>query len=453
MTPTPFLNLRHKTEPEPGCPPQWLPDLDASGVMLNGPRDIPRFAAGPLAGKRKVDETAIAYAAANALQHRIEADHKQGIVTVVVDLSTLESWKNPYAPAVRIGFNDPALLNDSDSVARAIDWIAGQLTKPPLTAPYTWRWPSRLSAMNTIALIGSETLLGADVREALALRVPGARVKLTGSQDETILTEEEGEAVVMTSLDEETIAEAAAVVLAGSAESARRAFAIIERSTRRPPIVDLSGALEDRPEARLRAPSVDGGTKFAPAPVQVVAHPAAIVLARVLRAAKGAGRAVVTILAPASERGRAGVEELRLQTVQLLSFQNLTQDVFGAQLSFNLLAGGCGDAERAIERHLASLLSFGPPVPMPSIRVIQAPVMHGYGISLWIEGAGDFNREGLDLRVDAAPTPVGAAGEEGISIGAMERDRNHASAIWMWVVADQFRIAARDAADIVRELV
>ncbi|MEZ5351775.1 MAG: hypothetical protein R2762_04005 [Bryobacteraceae bacterium] len=305
--------------------------------------------------------------------------------------------------------------------------------------------------MNLIALVGGETLLGADVREALVDRVPDATIRMVGSHDETILTEEQGEAVVLTGLDETAIAESRAVVLAGSPESSRKAFTILERSAQRPLIVDLTAALEDRPEARLRAPAVEGGARGAPAPIQIVAHPAAIILAKVLRAAKGAGRAVATILAPASERGRAGVEELRQQTVQLLSFQPLQQDLFGAQLSFNLLAGACADDERKIERHLASLLSSGPPAPMPSLRVIQTPVMHGYAISLWVEGAGDFDRQGLDLWAESVPSPVGVAGESGISIGAMERDRNHGSAIWMWVVADQFRVAARDAADLVRE--
>ncbi|MEZ5399435.1 MAG: hypothetical protein R2729_07175 [Bryobacteraceae bacterium] len=304
--------------------------------------------------------------------------------------------------------------------------------------------------MNIIALIGSETLLGADVREALTERVPDATVRLVGSQDETILTEDEGEPVVMTGLDEASLEQARAVVLAGSAESSRRAFSILERSSNRPLIVDLTAALEDRPEARLRAPSVETGAGT-PSPIAIVAHPAALILAKVLRASKGAGRAVATILAPASERGRPGVEELRRQTVQLLSFQQPEQEVFGAQLAFNLLAGVSAETERTIERHLASLLGSGPPAPMPSLRVIQSPVMHGYAISLWVEGAGDFDREGLELAVGAPPSPLAMAGEEGIAIGAMERDRNHGSAIWMWIVADQFRLVARNAAALVRE--
>jgi aspartate-semialdehyde dehydrogenase len=303
-----------------------------------------------------------------------------------------------------------------------------------------------------IALVGGETLLGADIREVLAQQLDKVKVKLVGSQDETVITEDQGEAVVMTGLDAESLVESAVVVLAGSMESSRKAVQLIEATTaRRPAIVDLSGALEERPEARLRAPMLDAGTPSSA--IQIVAHPAAVVLAKVLRAAKGAGRAVATLLAPASDRGRAGVEELRQQTVQLLSFQPVEQTVFGAQLAYNVLAQTGNETERVIERHLASLLASGPPAPMPSLRVIQAPVMHGYSISLWVEGAGDFDREGLDLWPEDPPSVAGIAGQDSISIGAMARDRNHPSAIWMWVVADQFRIAALNTAALVRELV
>ena len=46
------------------------------------------------------------------------------------------------------------------------------------------------------------------------------------------------------------------------------------------------------------------------------------------------------------------------------------------------------EIELKIDRHLASLLASpeGPAtVPMPSLRLMQAPVFHGYSICVWIE--------------------------------------------------------------------
>lgn len=59
-----------------------------------------------------------------------------------------------------------------------------------------------------VALVGGESLLGQDVREVFRERLPHVRIDLVGSRDSEILTEEAGEAVVMTGLDGDTLAEA-----------------------------------------------------------------------------------------------------------------------------------------------------------------------------------------------------------------------------------------------------
>jgi hypothetical protein len=37
---------------------------------------------------------------------------------------------------------------------------------------------------------------------------------------------------------------------------------------------------------------------------------------------------------------------------------------------------------------------------------------------------------------------VGIAGQSGLSIGAVEEDRNDHRGLWIWLAADQFRVAA-----------
>ena len=140
---------------------------------------------------------------------------------------------------------------------------------------------------------------------------------------------------------------------------------------------------------------------------------------------------MIQIFAPASEHGTAGVEELQQQTISLLSFKSLPRAVFDAQLAFNLLArygeeapAALEDAELRIERHLATLLALpgeGEGAPMPSLRLIQAPVFHGYSFSAWVEfeanpgiealesglATGSIEVRGADFE---APTNVGQAG-------------------------------------------
>src|SRR5437868_10200336 len=101
---------------------------------------------------------------------------------------------------------------------------------------------------------------------------------------------------------------------------------------------------------------------------------------------------VQTCALPICERGQAGIDELQKQTVGLLSLKPLSKDVYDAQVSFNLLAQygsesrhSLEEIELKIDRHLATLLAGAGALSMPSLRLIQAPVFHGYSMSVWTE--------------------------------------------------------------------
>ena len=100
---------------------------------------------------------------------------------------------------------------------------------------------------------------------------------------------------------------------------------------------------------------------------------------------------------------------------------------------------------------------------MPSLRVIHAPVFHGYSMSVWvefennpgvdaIEGALASSQIDVRGREHEAPSNVGVAGQGGITVGAIAVDRNHPRACWFWMVADNLRVAAENAAEVAREL-
>jgi len=157
--------------------------------------------------------------------------------------------------------------------------------------------------------------------------------------------------------------------------------------------------------------------------------------------------------------------------VGLLSFKPLQKDVYDAQVSFNMLAQygsdsphSLGAIESKIDRHLASLLAGAGTVPMPSLHLIQAPVFHGYSMSLWVEFEADADLETIEQGLASSeidvrgkehepPTNVGVAGQSGITVGAIVPDRNQSRACWFWMVADNFRIAAENAAEVAREVV
>jgi aspartate-semialdehyde dehydrogenase len=323
-----------------------------------------------------------------------------------------------------------------------------------------------------VAVVGGGTLLAREIRELLSESKPAPRVQLVSATADgsTILATEDEEAVVMTPLNAESLDGARVAFLAATPASSRRAAKLNPAGG--PVLIDLTGALEEQPRARLRAPSAEpSGHPHVSAPIQVIAHPAAIALAMLLAKLAQASplrRTVVHVFEPASERGQRGLDELQQQTVAVLSFKKLKTDVFDAQLGFNLLARYGEEAlepldsiEQRVERHLASLLAFWPGVPMPSLRVIQAPVFHGHSFSVWAEfesapDAGVISRElarrGVDVRPDDPPTNAGIAGHSGISVGAIAADPNNSRACWLWLVADNLRLAAENSVAVAREI-
>ncbi len=109
-------------------------------------------------------------------------------------------------------------------------------------------------------------------------------------------------------------------------------------------VLDLSGALDQETGVLVRAPWLgwEAATVDLFTPAVVPAHPAALALALLLERLQQAAPvrfAAATLLEPASEYGRAAMDELHQQTVNLLSFQELPKAVFDAQTAYNLLSG------------------------------------------------------------------------------------------------------------------
>jgi len=320
-------------------------------------------------------------------------------------------------------------------------------------------------------LVGGDTLLGKEIRELLDQFKPVPRVEListTAADGTAVISVAEEEPLVMTPLSAQSLEGSRVAFLAGTAASSRRTLKV--NPTGGPCLIDLAGSLEEQPEARLRAPSAEPAGTRGTSSIQVIAHPAAIALAMFLgrlATASAIRRSVVHVFEPASERGKKGLEELQQQVVGVLSFKKLKTEVFDTQLAFNMLARYGDEAieplegiEQRLERHLATLLTGWPGVPMPSLRLIQAPVFHGHSISAWVEfeenpGADALARmlaaAGIDVRPDEPPTNAAIAGQSGLSAGAITVDPNNPRACWFWLVSDNLRLAAENAVAVARE--
>ena len=301
-------------------------------------------------------------------------------------------------------------------------------------------------AIANVAIVGGDTLLARELETVFGERAPEVALLKTGFEQEE----------------------------RGSGETSRKAHRFVTRRRPPPALIDLTYALEEEPAARLRAPLAEPPEAAREAgELFVIAHPAAIVLAaffRRLAAHHAVRRWLVHVFEPASERGRVGVEELQQQTVHLLSFRALPKQVFDEQLSFNLLARYGSEApqslqsiEARLERHLATLLARSNLIPMPSLRLIQAPVFHGHSFSVWVEFdrppeaaelAASLASESIEVRGadQESPTNVGVAGQSGMTVGVIEIDRNDPRSAWFWIVADNHRTTAENTVRLAQML-
>lgn len=323
-----------------------------------------------------------------------------------------------------------------------------------------------------IVLVGGETLLGREIEEVLKDRVDGVAVHSFSASGEGNFGEEEGEAVYLEPLTAELVKNSQAVVVAGSREGAAKAYDLVKAAGTKPMVIDCTGYLEDRPETRIVSPLTDD-SHLEQGWLFDVAHPAAsalmLVLTRLARYQK-IRQIIAHVFEPVSERGRRGVSELQKQTTSLLSFKPLDQAVFDAQVSFNMLSQYGEEApttllsvEQRIARDIATLLTRQPAqaaIPTPSLRVVHAPVFHGYSFSLWVEfdaiidsvaASEALASAQVEIRgaKETAPNNVGAASQSGLIAGDIRVDENNPRALWMWIVGDNLRLTADAVAELI----
>jgi len=337
-----------------------------------------------------------------------------------------------------------------------------------------------------IAIVGAASLRGKELNEILG-------ESAFASADFALMDDEEALGKLESVGDEVTFIQP---ITASSFEKADFTFfASDEQITRKrwhaaqqagSSIIDLSGALEAEPGVMVRAPWVrqaileaeDEGELDAhgpdlKTPAIVPAHPAAVALGVIFAGLKGLGAirsAWATVLEPASEYGRAAMDELHQQTVSLLSFQALPKALYDTQVAFNSTPVSGDDAkvdltatEARIRRHYA-LISAGRLADV-AIQLVHVPVFHGHTISIGIEFEAPVTIEHLHAALSSehievavtdadAPTNLAAAGQEAVLL----RLRPAVDAVgparrfWLWAATDNLKIAAYNAVACALEL-
>jgi aspartate-semialdehyde dehydrogenase len=323
--------------------------------------------------------------------------------------------------------------------------------------------------VHKIAIAGASTLLGRELKEVLE-ESPLAAATFTLLDEEEVqgqLDQVGDEATFIQAIGPDAFERADFSFFSGTEGLTLRHWrqALAAGST----VLDLSGALDQESGVLIRAPWL--GTDAAVdlfTPAVVPAHPAALALALLIERLQQAAPvrfAAATLLQPASEFGRAAMDELHQQTVNLLSFQSLPRAIYDAQAAYNLL-GGLGEAaaiqlssaEARIRRHYQALTAGRGPAL--ALQVIHAPVFHGHTFSIAVELERPveiaaleeaLSGEHVDLVLEDTDSPsnLAATGQNDLlvrlrpELGA--RRTSGVSRLWLWVASDNLRLNAQNA--------
>lgn len=240
----------------------------------------------------------------------------------------------------------------------------------------------------SVALVEPTTLLGRDVKAVLKERgFPAAKVHFFHQTPQAggLLTADDDEVAFVAPLTPDALETCQIAFLCGSPADTERFLATRTDSC---VAIDLSGA---RREGALAVPSEEGAPRVLPPGNLLVApHPVAFVLAEaiaVVDALSPVDEATAAIDRPASELGKAALDELFAQAVALAAFRPVPKERFGTQAAFNAFVPRDTDAfETRVEADVAALL--GRPFPLGLLSA-RAGVFHGHFLRLELRLGAD----------------------------------------------------------------
>jgi aspartate-semialdehyde dehydrogenase len=323
-------------------------------------------------------------------------------------------------------------------------------------------------------IVGASTVLGKELIEELNTTEPTWDLRLTDTADSSgQLVAGGDEALVVQPLTPDIFESRDIAFFAGDAQITRAHWR--EAQTAGATIIDLTYALENEPGVVIRSPWLPNSNPPPSSTTAVIpAHPAAVMLGLVasrLSAAFGRVHLAATVLEPASQQGSHGLDEMHQQTINLLGFHSLPQEVYDAQVAFNLRISvgesakvSMSQISSTIRRHLNAIAGSSIASAV-SFQLVQAPVFHAYTMSIYAQLP--VNTETAPVRHalhgglihlpnphEDSPTNQSIVEEQGIAI-ALTEDTTAAQdtcGFWLWTAADNIKLAARQAAACAEEL-
>jgi aspartate-semialdehyde dehydrogenase len=339
------------------------------------------------------------------------------------------------------------------------------------------------SKVYRIGVVGASSLAGKELSDELA-ESPLAASNVILLEDETEatgkLTSTGDEAAFIQPVESESFDRMDFVFFVGDGQSTTKYWQQARKAGAS--IIDLTYALEGEENVLVMSPWVGEALgKQAPLGAElhletqavIPAHPVTVMLALVtarIQSRFPIRVAAATVLEPASEHGRAAMDEMHQQTVSLLSFQELPREQYDAQVSFNLLPSLGPEAKvklgvtgKRIQAQYDTLSNGA--LPPLAVQIVQAPVFHGYVVSVFLETEASTTvtelekalaGEHIDLvmRGSEPPSNLSAAGQEEIMVQVANgtEEMTGGKQFWLWMAADNLKMTALHAIACAGEL-
>jgi len=159
-------------------------------------------------------------------------------------------------------------------------------------------------------------------------------------------------------------------------------------------------------------------------------------------------------LRPVSDMGERGIDELYRQTVGLLNFTGIPQDVFGRQMAFNVVPSSGVDTSRSegTETRLREETSrlLGMSEAQIALTSAFVSMFHGHALAIRIDFESPVSEQslmsamrsarGLRMMEDpAAFSPVDLAGEESVAVLGPWVDSQRPRRVSMWSFCDNLK--------------
>ena len=190
-----------------------------------------------------------------------------------------------------------------------------------------------------------------------------------------------------------------------------------------------------------------------------IAIPIALILHQIASVAPIAS-CTATVIQPASEFDRGGVEELAQQTISALNVQSIPQIVFDRQLAFNLYPATIRN-EDFIVAQVHALVSERIEL---ALFVTQGTIFHSHTFSLFLRTKRSVDHEQVLAALHKNPAlafaegdqqlgTIDAAGRDEVLIAEVRPDTSIEGGFWVWAVCDNLRRSSALNAVLVAEKV